>query len=112
MRRPRLTIRLAMLAVLAVALAFGLGYPAVQILSEQSPHIHNYMIVSPDGKQVTLACVFVPETFWPRYVRATSKAGRGGGSRFAGRVACSPSLTRSANSPSPGSSIGGPTGVW
>ncbi len=69
MRRPNLTIRRAMLALVGIALALGFVRPAVQILEDNSPHQHNYLSESPDGREIYVSSIFVPEPFWPRYAR-------------------------------------------
>jgi len=65
MRWPRLTTRRIMVLVFVLAVALGLGAPAVQVIGDTSPHVHGYCCAPPED------CIewreFAHPPFWMCY---------------------------------------------
>jgi hypothetical protein len=68
MGRPRISIRWLMAAVLAPALALGLGLPAYEVYSHSDIHHHAYVGLI-DGRPIYLWNAHINPPFWPRYWR-------------------------------------------
>ena len=73
MRRPRISTRVLMVAVLGFGLFLGLGLPAAEVYRSDECHPHAF--IDPSGKGIR-GFVDVDENvnspFWPRYLRRIS----------------------------------------
>jgi hypothetical protein len=68
MGRPRISIRTLMAAVIAIALALGLGLPALEVYSQLRVHDHGYVGLI-DGRPHYLWNQSICPSFWPLYLR-------------------------------------------
>jgi len=74
MRWPRMTTRHSMLAVLGVAVALGLGLPAVEVVSDRDEHLHGFFHPYGDPSGSRRWCLGTGverrrSPFWARYRR-------------------------------------------
>jgi hypothetical protein len=73
MKRPRISTRSLMLAVLVFGLFLGLGLPAAKVYRTKESHPHGFIGLSSDGARLyDPYSENVISPFWPRYLRCIS----------------------------------------